>query len=87
MLVQSHAGQIQLLPALPSAWGTGSVKGIRSRGGFEVDLNWKDGQLTTAVVRSDAGQHCKVVYGQNTWESDTETGMTYRLNHNLKFQD
>lgn len=83
MLVQSHAGLIQLLPALPSAWPKGSVTGLCARGGFEVDLTWKDCQLSSVVIRSKSGQPCKVMYGQHTWESDTEAGMTYRLDHNL----
>jgi alpha-L-fucosidase 2 len=83
MLAQSHANRIHLLPALPSAWPTGSVSGLRVRGGFEVDIAWKEGQLTTAVIRSGSGQPCRVVYGENTWESDTEAGATYRLDHDL----
>ncbi len=64
MLAQSHMGYIHLLPALPKAWSTGEVKGMRLRGGLELDMSWKDGVLEEALIRNltGAGDY-KIKYG------------------------
>ena len=61
MLLQSHAGEISLLPALPAKYPTGSVTGLRARGGYKVDIFWKDGVLTKAVIKADRTKKDKII--------------------------
>jgi alpha-L-fucosidase 2 len=84
MLLQSHAGELDLLPALPRAWPDGSVTGLRARGGFEVDLVWKRGVLERAVVRSKLGERSTVRYGQRAVPLETRAGGVITLDGALK---
>ena len=62
MLLQGVNGEIELLPALPRAWRTGSIRGLRARGGFEVDIAWRDGELVSAELRGAPGGNARVRY-------------------------
>jgi alpha-L-fucosidase 2 len=99
MLLQSHEREIrnsnddtrnnseiriiELLPALPKAWPSGSVKGLRARGGFEADMKW-DSKLEYATIRSLLGNECNVRLGEKTISFPTQIGKSYRLDANLK---
>ncbi len=84
MLLQSHTGEIELLPALPKAFPTGSVKGLRARGGIEVDLQWKDSNLVSATLRSTAGATARVRYKDNTASLALKPGRAIRVNGELR---
>ena len=85
MLMQSHNGRINLLPALPSQWKDGSIKGIRARGGFEIDsMAWKGGKLAYISIKSLVGQTLNIVNGSNTYSTSTVPGKVYEFDGNLK---
>src|ERR1019366_3350999 len=66
MLLQSQAGEIDLLPALPRAWAEGSVTGLKARGNVTVDMTWKDGKLTSATLRSPVAAKATVRFNGRT---------------------
>jgi alpha-L-fucosidase 2 len=84
LLVQSHLGELHLLPALPSAIPEGKVSGLVARGAFEVSMQWKKGKLESVSILSKAGNKCNVRYGSNKIAFDTTKGKTYKLDANLK---
>jgi alpha-L-fucosidase 2 len=82
-LVQSHAGEISLLPALPAGWYDGSVSGLRARGGYDVSLQWKGGKLQTADIHGLTGGAIKVRYGQKTATITIEPRASVHLSADL----
>jgi alpha-L-fucosidase 2 len=79
-LLQSHAGEISLLPALPPSWSDGSIRGLRARGNFEVDITWRGGKLAEATIHSLNGGSARLRYGSLTREVKMAKGETYRWN-------
>jgi alpha-L-fucosidase 2 len=79
MLLQSQAGYIELLPALPRAWPTGSIRGLCARGGFVVDMAWSDGKLRTATILSKRGGSTPVRYADRLTTIHLHPGQSLRL--------
>ena len=79
MLLQSHAGVLHLLPALPAAWPSGSICGLRARGNFEISIVWKNGKLSEAIIESGSGEACALRYGTHTLTFPTRRGKTYKV--------
>ncbi len=83
MLMQSHSGMIQVLPALPAEWQSGHIKGLRARGGFEVDIEWEGGELKELKVRSLLGNPCKIKYRGQDIEPEIQKGEEIVLDGSL----
>lgn len=85
MLLQSHQGFIELLPALSKDLEEGNVKGICARGGFELDFSWQNGALVSLSIHSKAGNDCVLRYGNSTTNFKTEAGKTYVMGKDFKW--
>jgi alpha-L-fucosidase 2 len=83
MLLQSHAGEIHLLPALPEAWPDGHIYGLCARGGFVVDIDWKDGTLEKAWIYSKLGNDCTIRYGEKVITVETVAGEKLEFDNKL----
>lgn len=81
MLLQSHMGFIQFLPALPAVWHEGRLTGVRARGNFSIDMEWKDNNLTQAVIHSGSGTSCHLHYKGEELKFDTEAGKSYTVTY------
>ena len=82
MLLQSHLGTtderiLELLPALPADWKKGSIKGIRARGGFTVDMEWADGKLSTATIKADKASTLRIKENAYTASLKNDPSFTY----------
>lgn len=86
MLIQSHNGEIHLLPALPDALSTGSITGVRTRGGFILDFSWEDGQLKGLKLVSTAGGTCILRQGEKSIEFETEAGKQFFFDSSLSME-
>ena len=84
MFLQSHEAFIDILPALPSSWQNGEVKGLCARGGFVIDIKWQNGKLVSAVLLSKQGGACKIKYNSKEITLNTVAGKRYDIGNTLK---
>jgi len=87
LLIQSHEGEIHLLQALPDDWENGSFSGLKARGGFVVDVSWKDGKLELATITSSAGGPCKLRYGSRVTTLSIDSGTKGQLSYRISDGD
>jgi len=80
MLLQSNGKEIEILPALPAAFKSGKVTGLRARGGFAVDIEWKNGKLASVAIHSLSGTDCSIRYKEKTRQLHLNQGQTIQLN-------
>lgn len=83
MLIQSHASTIQLLPALPDNWPSGTIKGLKTRGGFEVDITWENMQLVQSKITAKKDGVCKLRYRDKVVETPMKSGESKLFDHHL----
>lgn len=86
MILQSHDGVVEFLPALPDAWPEGRIRGLRARGGFIVDFEWDDLKLESIVIHATQSGKCRVKYGDTFTEFVTRAGKNYTLSGKLQLQ-
>ncbi|WP_157757606.1 glycoside hydrolase family 95 protein [Pseudalgibacter alginicilyticus] len=84
MLIQSHHGYIEVLPALPATWKTGAIKGLRARGGYKVDLIWEDGKLIKVYIKSENEGICKLKYKNKLVSFETKANSEYNVTNELQ---
>lgn len=84
MIVQSHQGYIDILPALPTAIPTGEIKGLLARGGYELDLKWNEGKLTALLIKAKVAGTCEIRYAGKSKTITTKAGEIYKLNGELQ---